>query len=254
LRIALTRQVSPSIVHCELTYLEREPIDVELAVRQHDEYEELLRTLGCRIQRLRPEPDLPDSVFVEDVAVVLDSRAVITRPGAASRSTETRTAEEALRPHRTLSRIEAPGTMDGGDVLTVGKRIYVGLSHRTNAAAVEQLGAVLKEEGFSVVGVPLDKCLHLKTGVTRVAEATLLLNPEWVDAATFPGMKILEVDPDEPFACNGLLVQDSVIFPREFPRTAARLEREGIRVVPVGFSELAKAEAGVTCCSVIFEA
>lgn len=253
MRIALTRQVSPSIVHCELTYLERESIDVELAVRQHDEYEERLRSLGCTIQRLRPEPELPDSVFVEDVAVVLDSRAVITRPGAASRSTETQAAEDALRPHRTLWHIQAPGTMDGGDVLTVGKRIYVGLSHRTNVAAVKQLGAALKDEGYSVVGVPIDKCLHLKTGVTRVAEATLLLNPEWVDAAAFAGLRIIEVDPAEPFAGNGLLVNGQVIFPSENPGTRARLEAAGIRVVPVSFSELAKAEAGVTCCSVVFE-
>lgn len=253
MRIALTRQVSPSIVNCELTYLEREPIDVELAVRQHAEYEERLRSLGCNIQRLRPEPDLPDSVFVEDVAVVLKSRAVITRPGAASRSTETQAAEEALRPHRTLWHIQAPGTMDGGDVLTVGRRIYVGLSHRTNAAAMEQLGAALKDEGYSVVGVPIDKCLHLKTGVTRVAEATLLLNPEWVDTAAFAGLRIIEVDPAEPFAGNGLLVNGQVIIPSENPGTRARLEGAGIRVVPVGFSELAKAEAGVTCCSVVFE-
>jgi dimethylargininase len=143
--------------------------------------------------------------------------------------------------------------MDGGDVLTVGKRIYVGLSHRTNAAAVKQFGAALKDEGYSVVGVPIDKCLHLKTGVTRVGEGTLLLNPEWVDAAAFAGLRIIDVDPAEPFAGNGLLVNGQVIFPSENPGTRARLETAGIRVVPVSFSELAKAEAGVTCCSVIFE-
>ncbi|MGH2626768.1 MAG: dimethylarginine dimethylaminohydrolase family protein [Anaerolineales bacterium] len=251
--IALTREVSPAIVRCELTYLKREPIDVELAVEQHRAYEARLVELGCRVQRLPAEPDLADSVFVEDSAVVLPELAVIARPGAASREAEIRSAADALRPYRSLASINGPASLDGGDVLVVGRRVYVGESGRTNSQAVAQLRLLLSPHGYEVLAVPVRGCLHLKTAATLVAERTLLLNPDWVDPAVFSGLRRIEVDPEEPFAGNALLVRRSVVYPTENRVTARKLERAGIEVCRVPFSELAKAEAGVTCCSVIFE-
>jgi dimethylargininase len=234
--------------------MERQVIDVPLAVHQHREYEERLADLGCRVQRLPPTPELPDSVFVEDVAVVLDELAIITRPGASSRASETRTAAEVLQAHRLLTYIRPPGTLDGGDVLVHQRQIFIGLSGRSNSAAVAQVRALVEPYGYAVTGVPVQGCLHLKTGATVVGENMLLLNPDWVEPSAFMEMRRIEVDPSEPFAGNALLLNGEIIFPAECHRTRARLESQGVRVSPVEFSELAKAEAGVTCCSVIFAA
>lgn len=253
MRLALTRPVSPSIVRCELTHLKREPIDLSVATRQHDAYEAALETLGCKVQRLPAEPDLPDAVFVEDTAVAVDEAAVLARPGAASRRPETATVAEALRPYRTLHRIEPPGTLDGGDVLSVGRRIYVGLSSRTNADGARQLQAILQPMGYGVDRIAVGACLHLKSAVTALAEDRVLLNPRVVDAAAFEGLDWTPVDPLEPFAANVLAIGRAIICPAGAPRTQERLERLGYRVVPVDVSELAKAEGGVTCCSLILE-
>jgi dimethylargininase len=253
-RIALTREVSPRLMECELTHLAREPIDVGLAAAQHLAYEACLARLGCDVRRLPPEPDMPDSVFVEDTAVVLDEIAVIARPGAPSRLAETTSVAEALRPRRKLARIEPPATLDGGDVLVVGRTVYAGLSKRTDAAAVAQLAKILSPHGYTVIGVPVAGCLHLKSAVGRVGHETLLVNRDWVDPKTFRGLDVLDVDPIERGAAGALLIGESVVYPRRFVRTLERLENSGVNVVPVDLSELAKAEAGVTCCSLVFRA
>ena len=251
MHIAITRQVSPAMQECELTHLERQVIDVELATRQHHAYQEQLAALGCQVQQLPAEPDLPDSIFVEDTAIVLDEAAIITRPGAASRQPETESIAQALAPYRKLHTISAPGSLDGGDVLRLGKTLYVGLSSRSNMAAVEQMRAFLKPYGYTVTGIEVTGCLHLKSAVTQVAENTLLLNPQWITPALFPGWKIIEVDPSEPGAANALLLEEVVIHPAAYPATRQRLERSGMRVAPVDVSEVIKAEGGVTCCSLI---
>jgi dimethylargininase len=250
--IAITRGVSPAIGNCELTHLERMAIDVQLAQAQHQQYEECLAALGCEVHRLPVEPDLPDSVFVEDVAVVVDELALITRPGADSRKPETISIARALEPYRRLFYVEAPGAVDGGDVLRVGKTIFVGLSSRSNPSAIEQMRGILQPYGYSVKGVQVNGCLHLKSAVTQVAEDTLLINPDWVDARTFRESNLIEVDTLEPYASNALLISETVVCAASFPRTRQRLEAHGIPVKTVDVSELAKAEGAVTCCSLIF--
>jgi dimethylargininase len=252
--VAITREISPSFGNCELTHLERQAIDVDLARGQHHHYEECLAVLGCRVQRLPAEPDLPDSVFVEDAAVVLDELAIITRPGADSRKPETDSIAKALKPYRKLYPIQAPGTLDGGDVLCIGKNISVGLSSRSNRSGIDQLRSFVESQGYTVRGVPIRGCLHLKSAVTQVAQDTLLLNPLWVDLRNFDDMKIIEVDPGEPYAANAVWMGDKVVYPTSFPRTRRRLEQGGISVVTVDVSEIAKAEGAVTCCSLIFTA
>ena len=249
--LAITREVSRAIEHCELTYLDRNPIDVNRARAQHEQYCESLRGLGLDLISLPEEPDLPDSVFVEDTAIVLDEAAVLTNPGADSRKPEVDSVARALGPHRRLLRITSPATLDGGDVLTVGKQIFVGITLRSNAAAVEQLRALLNPFGYVIIGVPVKNCLHLKTGVTQVAEQTLLINPNMISKEFFPGNDFIEVDPSEPDAANALLINGTIIFPSAFPKTRERLLRLGQPIVPVDADELAKAEGGVTCCSLI---
>jgi dimethylargininase len=177
--------------------------------------------------------------------------AVATRPGAEARRGEVAEAAAALSRYRPVRSIDAPGTMDGGDVLVAGRRVFVGLSSRTNAAAVRQLGALLAPWGYMVSEVPVAGCLHLKSAVTSVGEGILLLNPDWVSPASFGGFDLVLVDPREPAAGNALGLRGRVIFPSVFPRTAERLDANGLRVVSVDVSELAKAEGAVTCCSLI---
>jgi dimethylargininase len=251
--IAITRKVSPAITRCELTHLSREPIDVALAARQHEAYERCLARLGCRVVSLPAESELPDSVFVEDAAIVVDELAVLTRPGAESRRAEIASLAHALERFRPLAAIAAPGTLDGGDVLRVGRRVFAGLSARSNHDGIDQLREMLSRHGYTVEALPVSGCLHLKSAVTQVGPDAVLVNPQWVDRAAFERYERLEVDPAEPYAANALLIGGAVIYPTAFPRTAARLEQAGVRVEHTDLSELAKAEGAVTCCSVILE-
>jgi dimethylargininase len=250
--LALTRAVPPAIVRCEITHLTREPIDVQRAAAQHAAYEATLARLGCTVHRLPDEPNLPDSVFVEDTAVVLDELAVIARPGAESRRGETTSVSTALGEHRQLEKIEAPGTLDGGDVLCIGQRIYVGVSGRTNAEGGRQLADLAAPHGYHVSGVEVRGCLHLKSAVTAIADDTLLVNPRWVDVGDFHGFRLVDVHPDEPFAANTLRIDETIVCAAAAPRTLELLGARGFAVESVEVSELAKAEAGVSCCSLIF--
>lgn len=249
--IAITREISPRFAECELTHIERTPIDLDLACAQHCAYVELLKTLGCKVIELPEEEDLPDSVFVEDTAFILPEVAVITRPGADSRKPETESIIRALTPLIELVHVREPATVDGGDILVLGKKILVGLSTRSNQKAIDQLNNLLREYGYSVTGVELHDCLHLKSAVTRVDDRTLLINKNWVDTSYFEGFDLIEVDPFEPHAANCLPVGGTIIFPTAFPRTRARLEERSYQVSAVDVSELAKAEGAVTCCSLI---
>ncbi len=254
MRIAITRAVSPSINRCELTNMERVPIDLERARDQHANYEAALRSLGVEVHELSAEPDLPDAVFVEDVAIVLDECAILTRPGALSRRPEVASVAKALASYRQLFTIGAPGTLDGGDVLTVGKTVYIGLSSRSNAPAIQQVRSLLTPFGYTVQGVPVTGCLHLKSAVTQVGVHTLLINPGWVNKEYFQKLDFIEAEPSEFYAANALLVGERVIYTPAYPKTGRRLEAAGIPPLLVDQSELAKAEGALTCCSLIFEA
>ncbi|MGV8039981.1 MAG: dimethylarginine dimethylaminohydrolase family protein [Thermoanaerobaculaceae bacterium] len=249
--LAITRQVSPSITRCELTHLDREPIDVERALAQHRRYEHTLEVLGYEVLSLPADGDLPDCVFVEDTAVVVDELAVISRPGAESRRAETAAVAEALAERRPLARIVEPGTLDGGDVLRVGRRVFVGLTGRTNEEGIAQLRAALAPYGYAVTAVAVGGCLHLKTAVTQVASETVLLNREWVDPSAFTQYETIDVDQAEPSAANTLMVNGTVLVASAYPRTAARLEKAGLVLVRLEMTELAKAEGALTCCSIL---
>jgi dimethylargininase len=251
--IAVTRPVPESLGRCELTHLARVPIDVAVASAQHRQYEEALRNLGCSLRHVPPADDLPDSVFVEDVAIVLDEVAIITRPGAESRRPEREAVAAVLSEYRPLQSIAAPGTLDGGDVLRVGRTLYVGLSTRTNEDGARQLARHVEPFGYGVECTQTAGCLHLKSAATAVDSDHVLCNPDWIDPRAFRRVEIIEIDPSEPHAANVLRLGHTILCAASHERTAAELRGRGYSVCTVDVSELAKAEAGVTCCSLIID-
>lgn len=252
--IAMTRPVSPLLAQCELTHLSREPIDVVRAGEQHARYEQLLSSLGAEIVRVTPAPELPDSVFIEDTAIVLDEVALITRPGAESRRNEGVAVASALARYRPLHSMQLPACLDGGDVLRLGRTLYVGRSERTNEHGIDCLRKLAGPLGYRVVPVDFSRCLHLKSAVTALSDGLLLANASWVSRESFPEHEVIFVDEREPYAANALRVGDTIVFPSEFPRTLEQLRKRGLRVATIDCGELAKAEGAVTCCSLIFEA
>jgi len=249
--LALTRDISSAVGSCQLTHQTRESIDLPLARAQHEEYERALRSLGCDVRRLTADETMPDSVFIEDTAVVLPEIAIIARPGAESRRAEVDAVAAALEPLRRLVHIAAPGTLDGGDVLVIGRTIFVGRSIRTNDSGVEQLRAAAAPFGYAVEPVSTSGCLHLKSAVTLVDARTVVINPNWVSREPFQVFRQIDIDPGEPGAANIVAIGDGVIASAAFPGTCARLEGHGVRVTRVDASELAKAEGALTCCSIL---
>jgi dimethylargininase len=251
---AITRAVSPAIAKCELSFVLRQPIDIEIARAQHGAYEQLLEKLGVRVISLPAEPTLPDSMFVEDPAIVLDELAVIFSLGAASRRPEAPSLAAAVGKFRKLAHVTLPGTIEGGDVLRIGRKLYVGITKRSNGEGIRQLTSIVAPYKYEVVPVPVAGCLHLKSAVTYIGRNTLLANRNWFDPAPFAGYAWIAVAPSEPHAANALAVGETVIFPASFPRTRALLEVAGFHVTPLDISELQKAESGLTCSSLIFDA
>ncbi len=249
---AIVRPVSRSITRCELTHLHREAIDLERARAQHRIYTQCLQEAGYALIELAEQADLPDAVFVEDTAIVLDELAIITRPGAISRRPELPSVAQALLPFRTPKSLLAPATLDGGDVLVMGRTLFVGLSLRTNEEGTRQLADQVRPFGYKVVPVPIHGCLHLKSAVSRIAPDLVLVNPDWLDVACFKDYNSIAVASDEPHAANALPLEDTILFPDAFPRTAESLLRHGLPLRLLDMSELAKAEGAVTCCSIIF--
>lgn len=252
--VALTRLPCPGLVDCALTFLERQPIDMERALAQHAGYRALLAELGYKVVALPARDDLPDSVFVEDATVVLDECAVVPRMGNDKRRLEAGLLAQELARFRPLALMDGAGRLDGGDVFRVGKRLYAGRSTRSDDAGIAELARLTAPLGYTVHTIEVGGALHLKTAVTPLDDATLLLNPAWVEPAAFAdGFDIIEIDPTEPFAANALRTPLGVVMPAGAPRTIARVVAAGFAVREFDQSELAKAEAGLTCMSVLID-
>lgn len=249
--VALVREVSPRLAECELTHLGRQPIDIARAAAQHHVYCDVLAELGARILTLPPLPDAPDGVFVEDTAVVLDELAVMARPGVASRADETASTAATLSTLRPLRWLSDHATLEGGDVMRVGRVLYVGQSGRTNQAGIDELAALLAPVGYHVRAVALHGCLHLKTACTFVPPNIVLANTSWVDPSIFRDCSLVAVAEGEPFGANTLTLGGVTLVPSHSPKTAARLAGRDILTRPVDLSELAKAEGALTCSSLI---
>lgn len=253
-RIALTRPISASFAGCELTYLERVPIDIDRARRQHAAYEAVLESLGFTIVRLPALDHQPDAVFVEDAAIALDELAVVAPMGASSRRGESHSVEEALARYLPVVRLELPATLDGGDVMRADRRIFVGRSRRTNAAAIGQLQELLAPYEYEVVPVDVKGALHLKSACSIVGERTILANTEWVDMTPFAGFDVLAVEEAEAWGASVLHAEGDVIMPTGFGHTARLLQQAGLTVHEVDLTEIRKAEGGPTCLSILLPA
>jgi dimethylargininase len=250
---AITRAVGPTLASCELTWHAREPIDIDKAIQQHREYENSLRALGIRVISLPAQPDLPDAVFVEDPLVVFDEVAIVTRMGALSRRAESETLAAAISPFRRVRRLAEPATLEGGDVLRAGREVFVGLSSRTNEAGIAQLAAEVEPLGYRVHAVEVTGCLHLKAACCSIGDNAILANRSWVDVAPFRGFSIVDVPENEPASANVLRIGGTVLMAAAHRETAGILRSRGLEIRTVDISELMKAEAAITCSSVIFE-
>lgn len=251
--IGFTHIVSPKIANCELTYLEREPVNYERAVRQHKEYCGFLDYHGVKALTLEGSADYPDSCFVEDTAIVVDEVAIIASMGAASRRDESRAMQKALAPYRPLEFIQLPATIDGGDVVKAGRTILVGLSSRTNALGAEELRRILEPFGYRIITVNVQGSLHLTTACSALDKETLLVNPRWIDLEPLTDFRLLFVPEDEPWAANTLRVGDTICLETGAPKTAALVKELYDNIELLDISEFRKAEGSLTCLSIIFE-
>lgn len=250
---ALVRPPSEAISRCALTFLERQPIDFERARAQHDAYVGALRAAGIEVLILPPQADLPDAVFVEDTAVIVDECAVIARPGIDSRRPETDSIAAAIADLRPIVRITGPGTLEGGDILRVGRTIFAGQTPRTNGEGTRQLAAALGPHGYDVAPVTPTGCLHLKSAVTYIGHETVLVNPEWIDVDRFSRWQCVPVPPEEPFGANALYAGEVVHLAASAPLTRRTLDALGFHTMAIDTSEFEKAEAALTCLSLLFE-
>lgn len=248
---AITRGVGPTFAECNLEFLSRQAIDVTRAVQQHRAYEVCLQELGLELVSLPASADFPDGLFVEDPAIVLDEVAIICRMGAEVRRKEAPSLADAIAPFRPLERLTAPGTLEGGDVVRIGKTLYVGVSPRSNREGSAQLADLLQRYGYRVVPIAVKGCMHLKSACCFIGEDTVLANREWMEPGAFNDFRIIDVP--EPWAADVLRIGDTVIVPASFPSTQEALEKSGFHTQALDVSELQKAEAGVTCMSLIFE-
>ncbi len=249
--IALTHVVPDSLERCELTWIDRRPIDLERAREQHAAYCQALERHGLQVHTLDANANHPDACFIEDVAVVLDEFAIMTSMGTPSRTAEVQGMEPVLARYRGIERIHLPATLEGGDVFTIGRTIYVGLSKRTNRAGITALASIVKHHGYHVQPIQVHGCLHLKTACTPLDDETVLLNPEWIDPAPLNVLKHVEACPEEPGAANVVAMGGVVLQSSSAVRTAERLADHGHVVAPIDISEFEKAEAGLTCLSLI---
>lgn len=249
---AFVRTVSRSLANCELLHVPRQAFDLSIARKQHDAYVAALETAGLKVTILPEQAEGPDATFVEDTVVVLDELAVICRLGCTSREPEAALMEREIAAFRPVRRISLPGSLEGGDVLRIGRMIFVGLSSRTNDEGIRQLRDFVSPLGYTVTAVPVNQCLHLKTGVTSLGKGRVVLNSRWIDAVAFRDFEVLELPENEPWGANTLAVNDTVFVNHSAPRTAELLKSKGLDVQSIDISELQKAEAGLTCLSVLF--
>ena len=243
------RRPSPRLAEGIVTFIERTPVDVDLAQHQHAAYVAALAAHGWRVHEVPPAQECPDSVFIEDALVVCAGTAVITRVGVAARRPESAGAEETVRAlGLPVAHIEEPGTLEGGDVLQVGATVYVGQGGRTNADGIAALARILGPLGRRTVAVPLTKVLHLKSAVTALPDGTALTWGDLVDRDEFPDLR--EV-PEESGAHVVPLGGSDVLIAASAPRTAELLTDWGYHPVVVDISEFEKLEGCVTCLNVL---
>jgi len=236
---------------CERTFVPHQAIDPALALAQHAAYCRLLADCGAEVVTLDVNASLPDCTFIEDTTIVLDEVAVLGSMGATSRRAEPAAIEPVLCKHREVLRIDLPATLEGGDVLRVGRTLLVGESGRTNAAGVAALATIARRHDYAISRVAVRGCLHFKTACTALPDGRLLVNPAWIGTAALAGFELVPVPEDEPWGANVALVGDKVLLSAAHIQTAQLIEKLRFTLRPIEISEFAKAEGGVTCLSLL---
>jgi dimethylargininase len=227
------------------------PLDAERAAVQHAGYIGALERGGYHVIAVPTAPDAPDSPFVEDAAVIIGERVLITRPGHPARRTETSGVAAVLADRFELETVEAPATIDGGDVLVVGRRLFVGLSGRTNRGGVDAVAALATPQGFEVVAVPVRAVLHLKSGLSAIDDQTVLWHPDACDRDALADLDVVEVPGDDPEAANVVRLADGrILVSAAHEATAGLISERGGEVVHVDVSEFGRADGGLTCLSI----
>ncbi len=250
--VAITRPTGEELARCELTHIDRVPIDVDRARAQHEAYLETLRSIGVEVVELDRLPDHPDAVFVEDTALALDEVAIVLRPGAESRRGECASVADELARYRPIAEVTAPATLDGGDIIVFGRRILVGATSRSSYDGIESLRALVKPYGYTVEAVPVHGVLHLKSAATVVDDETLIYNAGQVDLA-FLGARLLEAHPEEPQGANVVRIGGVLLADASAPRTITMLSEHTDQIRTVDVDEFAKAEGAISCKGIIFE-
>ena len=250
---ALTRQPALSLENGEVTHVSRQSIDLPLACHQHEAYCQALQHMGVEVERLPSVEDHPDSVFIEDNAIILDELAVLSSMGTVSRQGEIDFLLPVLSRHRSVVTISPPALLEGGDVCCIGKTLLVGISSRTNWLGVEALRAIVEPFGYRVTPIEIQGCLHLKTACTPLDDKTLLVNPTWLDLDVLRQFQLVQVPSAEPLGANVLRVPQGLLANAAYPRTLDLIKAEGYTVSDVDIGEFSKAEAGLTCLSLIFD-
>jgi len=226
--------------------------NAQKAMLQHEAYCDTLASLGLALRLLEADPDYPDGCFVEDTAIILDDLAVVTSPGHPARAGETRAVRKELEGRFAISTIEEPGTLDGGDVLRVGKRFFIGLTERTNQEGARQLQSILEDHGMAVAIIEVRRFLHLKSGVTGLDDDAILCIEEYAAHESFAGIARKLVVPDsEEYAANCLSVNGRVIIADGFPGTRSILEKAGLKVIALNTTEFQKMDGALTCLSLL---
>ncbi len=249
---ALVRKPCRNLVHGLSTAGLGAP-DYEKALAQHAAYVAALRICGLAVTVLEADEAYPDSVFIEDTAVLSEKAAVITRPGASSRLGEEKTVAGALRDfYPGLEAVHAPGTLEGGDVMRAGDHFFVGVSGRTNPEGARQLSAILRRGGYMATLVPLRDVLHLKTGVAYLEQNRVLACGEFLDHALLSRFNAIPIPAGEDYAANSLWINGRVLVPAGFPKTRGAIEKAGYETLAVDVSEFRKLDGGLSCLSLRF--
>lgn len=227
-------------------------VDVDVLLHQHAAYADAMKRIGLEVKVLPALEHFPDAYFVEDTAVIVPEVAVLTRPGAPERRDEPLDMESALAEFRPIERIVSPGTLDGGDVLIVGSRCFVGLSDRTNPCGFAQLRDFLSPFGYTCAPVPVSAGLHLKSSVNAVGPDTLVVAPGFEDHPDFQAFSRITLDGEEAYAANSLWIDEHLFMPKGFPKTRQKYQSLGLNLIELDMSEMCKMDGGLTCLSLRF--
>jgi dimethylargininase len=227
--------------------------DYEHALQQHNLYVEALKKCGVQVTIMKANERYPDSVFIEDTAVLTEKCAIIANPGAFSRQGEEMEVKEELKKfYKNIETLFTPGTLDGGDVMRVGNHFFIGLSERTNMAGTQQLKIILEKYGFRSTFVEFEEMLHLKSGVSYLTHNNLLITGEFLENPIFGKFTLIPVEEDEDYAANSIWVNGFVLVPSGFPNTRKAIEKVGYKVIEVDVSEFQKLDGGLSCLSLRF--